>query len=373
MPSKRTIPFFNYPALFAPREKEIMETVRRVFASGKLIMQQDLESFEHNLGTFLGVKHVIGVANGTDSIMFGLMAAGIGAGDEVILPSHTFIATGSAVHFAGATPVLVDCADDHMMDAEAVRRAISPRTKAIVPVQLNGRTARMDLLTDLANEHGLVIIEDSAQALGATFMGRKAGTFGKAGSFSFYPAKLLGCYGDGGCVVTDDDEIASVVRSLRDHGRTPDGDVRGWSFNSRLDNVQAALLDLKLKTFERDIARRRAIAALYQEKLGEIDDLLLPPAPNSDPRYFDVFQNYEVESSSRDELRAHLAEAGVGTIIQWGGKAIHQFPRLGFDISLPITERVMERSLLLPLNTSLSDADVSYVCEMVAEFYGARV
>jgi dTDP-4-amino-4,6-dideoxygalactose transaminase len=373
MPSKRKIPFFNYPALFAVREKEIMETVHRVFASGKLIMQEDLESFERNLATFLGTKHVIGVANGTDSIMFGLMAAGIGKGDEVILPSHTFIATGSAVHFSGATPVLVDCLDDHMIDPDAVRRAISPRTRAIVPVQLNGRTAQMDRLMALATERSFVVIEDSAQALGAKFMGRNAGTFGKAGSFSFYPAKLLGCYGDGGCVVTDDEELASIVRSLRDHGRTPDGDVRGWSFNSRLDNVQAALLDLKLKTLQRDIERRREIASMYQERLGEVDDLLLPPGPDSDSRYFDVFQNYEVESASRDELRRHLAEEGVGTIIQWGGKGIHQLPRLGFDVSLPITERVMERSLLLPMNTSLSDDDVLYICDKVASFSGVHV
>jgi dTDP-4-amino-4,6-dideoxygalactose transaminase len=373
MPSKRKIPFFNYPALFAVREKEIMETVHRVFASGKLIMQEDLESFERNLASFLGTKHVVGVANGTDSIMFGLMAAGIGKGDEVILPSHTFIATGSAVHFAGATPVLVDCLDDHLIDPDAVRRAISPRTRAIVPVQLNGRTAQMDTLMELATERDLVIIEDSAQALGARFMGKNAGTFGKAGSFSFYPAKLLGCYGDGGCVVTDDDEIASIVRSFRDHGRTADGDVRGWSFNSRLDNVQAALLDLKLKTLQSDIERRREIASLYQERLRDIDELLLPPAPGSDSRYFDVFQNYEVESVSREELRRHLSEAGIGTIIQWGGKGIHQFARLGFHVSLPVTERVMERSFLLPMNTSLSNEDVFYICDTVASFFGVHV
>lgn len=369
----RQVPFFNYPALFAADESRIMDTVRRVFASGKLIMQDDLTNFERNLSVFLGVKHVIGVANGTDSIMFGLMAAGVGAGDEVILPSHTFIATGSATHFSGATPVLVDCRDDHMIDPDAIRRAVTSRTKAIVPVQLNGRTAEMDTIMNLAKEHGLVVIEDAAQALGSEFRSRKAGTFGKAGSFSFYPAKLLGCFGDGGCVVTDDDEIAAIVRSLRDHGRMDDGDVRGWSFNSRLDNVQAALLDLKLKTFKETIARRREIAARYQELLGDIPELLLPPAPDKDSRHFDVFQNYEIESESRDELRARLKDRGIGTIIQWGGKAIHQFPRLNFKVSLPVTDRVMRKSLLLPMNTALSDEDVVYVAENVAAFFGARV
>jgi dTDP-4-amino-4,6-dideoxygalactose transaminase len=367
---KRQIPFFNYPSLFATQEAEIMSTVRRVLASGKLILQEDLEEFERNLADFLGVTHAIGVGNGTDAILLALRASGVEPGDEVILPSHTFVATASATHFAGAKPVLVDVGDDHMIDPDSVRAAITPRTRAVVPVQLNGRTCDMDALREITEEHGLLLVEDAAQGLGAEFRGRKAGTFGKAAGFSFYPAKLLGCYGDGGAVTTNDDAVAERVRVLRNHGRTETGDVGEWSYNSRLDNLQAALLDLKLRTFRDDIERRRQIARLYDERLRVHEELLLPPGPDSDPSRFDVYQNYEIEAPNRDALRAHLEQHGVRTIIQWGGKAVHQFPALGLSASLPFTERVMANSVLLPMNTSLSDTDVEYVCDTIDVFFG---
>lgn len=369
----RSVPFFNYPALFAARSTDIMQTVERVFAAGKLILQEDVERFEAELSRFLGVNHAIGVANGTESITMPLIACRVGEGDEVILPSHTFIATAGAVHAARATPVVVDCRDDHMMDPGALRKAITSRTRAVVPVQLNGRTCEMDSIMAIASEHDLVVVEDAAQALGSKFADKYAGTFGRAGSFSFYPAKLLGCFGDGGAVVTNDDEIAATVRSLRDHGRGDSGLIERWGFNSRLDNVQAALLSLKFASFMSDVERRRTIARRYDEALRGIPSLLLPPAPDADPRHFDVYQNYEIEAERRDELRAHLKEAGVGTIIQWGGHAVHQFPALGLHVSLPITERVMSKSLLLPMHAALSDEDVQWVCERVSEFFGVHV
>jgi dTDP-4-amino-4,6-dideoxygalactose transaminase len=365
----RTIPFFNYPALFARQREEILSTVDRVFSAGKLILQEDLEQFEANLAQYLGVKYAFGVGNGTDGLLIALMASSVGKGDEVIMPSHTFIATGAAVHYAGATPVLADCRDDHLIDPKSVRGNVTKRTKAIVPVQLNGRTCDMDLLHEIADEYGLVIIEDAAQGLGSEYRGRKAGTFGRAAMFSFYPAKVLGCFGDGGGVVTDDDQVADRVKALRNHGRMDDGGVSGWSFNSRLDNVQAALLDLKLRSFPEEVRRRREIAARYQECLSEIEELRLPPGPNADPLHFDVYQNYEVEAHQRDELREHLKANGVHTILQWGGKAIHHFPALGFDVDLPVTERIISRSFLLPMNTSLTDDDVNYICDLIDAFY----
>lgn len=369
--SKAAVPFFNYPAVFLAQEEEMLAEIRRVLVSGKLILQEDVVRFETNFAAFLGVKHAISVANGTDSIMFGLMASGVVEGAEVILPSHTFVATASAVHYAGATPVLVDCRDDHMIDPAAVEKAITPRTRAIVPVQLNGRTAEMDTILDIAKRHSLVVIEDAAQALGSRFRGQMAGTFGAASSFSFYPAKILGCFGDGGAVVTNSDDMATALRSLRDHGRMDDGDVRGWSFNSRLDNLQAAVLDLKLRTLPDALERRRAIAALYHSLLGGIPELRLPPAPGADPRHHDVFQNFEIEAERRDELQVALRSSGIGTIIQWGGRAVHQFSRLGFKVNLPVTERVMARGLLLPLHTALSDDDVHTVAQAIRAFYGA--
>jgi dTDP-4-amino-4,6-dideoxygalactose transaminase len=240
-----------------------------------------------------------------------------------------------------------------------------------MPVQLNGRTADMDRIAKIAERHGHFIIEDSAQALGSKFRGRCAGTFGRAGVFSFYPAKLLGCFGDGGAVVTDDDAIAERVLLLRDHGRSSTGDVVRWGFNSRLDNLQAAILDLQLRGYAKIIEHRRKLAAGYEELLGDVSELHLPPAPDEDPDHFDVYQNYEIEADNRDALRAHLSAAGVGTILQWGGKAVHQFAGLGFRVRLPKTDRIFQRCLMLPMNMTVTLDDVEYIALQIRKFYGA--
>ena len=367
---KRNIPFFNYPALFKMQEKEIMDTLHDVMSRGAYILQRDLEEFEDNIKELIGVKHVLGVADGTNALILALRAADIGAGDEVIMSSHTYIATAASAHFVGAKPVLVECRADHMIDPESVKQAITDKTRVIMPTQLNGRTCDMDALQEIADDHGLVIIEDAAQALSSRFKGKYAGTFGLAGTFSFYPAKLLGCFGDGGAVVTNDDSIAKRVALLRDHGRNEEGEVVTWGTNSRLDNVQAAVLNLKLKTFKKDMERRREIASMYGQALRKIDDLILPPAPDADERHYDIYQNYELEAGHRDELKSFLAERGVGTIIQWGGKAVHQFDGLGFnDVSLPVVEKMTSRFLMLPMHTALTDDDVGYVCDCITDFY----
>ena len=365
----RTIPFFNYPALFEREESELMPIIQDVLRRGAYIMQKDLVQFEANLGKYLGVKHVIGVADGTVALMMGLRAAGVGAGDEVIVPSHTFVATAAAIHHVGATPVLADCGADHLLDAASVARKVSSRTKAIMPVQLNGRTANMDGILELAALHGLAIVEDSAQALGSKFKGRFAGTFGVAGTCSFYPSKTLGCFGDGGAVFTNDDNAADFMRLLRDHGRAASGDVIVWGYNSRLDNLQAAVLDYKLARYDKQIARRRAIAAMYDMRLGGIAPLKLPPGPEADPDHFDIYQNYEIEAEQRDALRSYLDGHGVKTIIQWGGKTIHQFPKLNLNSDLPLTEALTQHFCMLPMNTSLSDDDISYICDQIEAFY----
>lgn len=374
MTRSRNIPFFNYQALFASQEKEFTDVILNVCRRGAYILQKDLADFEKNLAKYMEVKHAFGVANGTDAIWLGLMALGIGPGDEVILPSHTYIATASSVHFVGAKPVLADIGLDHMLDPVSVDALITSRTKAILPVQVNGRTCDMDALQAIADKHGLIIVEDSAQGLGSRFQGRMAGTFGKFGTCSFYPAKLLGCFGDGGAVVTSDDAVAKRLALLHDHGRHPEtGKVVAWGFNSRLDNLQAAILDFKLKTFEKDVARRRAIAARYQAGLGDLSELTLPPAPDADPRHFDSYQNYELEADRRNDLRAHLEKNGVRTIIQWAGTPIHQFEALGFsDVSLPATDRFFTRCFMLPMNTTLSDNDIDYICEHIRSFYGRQ-
>ncbi len=366
----KKVPFFNYQALYMSQRDELLKTMDDVCQRGAYILQRDLEELERNLAEFLGCRHVIGVANGTDGLIIAFKAAGIQPGDEVILPSHTYVATAASVHLTGGKPVLVECGPDHMISADAILKAITPKTKFLMPVQVNGRTCDMDKIMKIAADHKLTVIEDAAQALGSKFGGQCAGTFGLAGMFSFYPAKLLGCFGDGGALSTNDDAMADRMRLWRDHGRNPTGEVVGWGLNSRLDNLQAAILNLKLKSYPQDILRRREIAAMYHSELGKIEQLTLPPGPDANSKHFDVYQNFELEADRRDQLKTYLAEKGVGTIIQWAGKAVHQLKGLGFEnVKLPITEQMTSRFLMLPMHVALSNEDVSYVCQQISDFY----
>jgi len=365
-----SIPFFRYPHLFAQQREEILNAMTAVMDRGAFILQSDLVEFETAVANFTGAKHALGVANGTDALIIALRAAGIGPGDEVIVPSHTYVASAASIHFAGATPVLVECGADHMVDPAAVEAAVTRRTAAIMPVQLNGRTCDMDALQAIADKHGLAIIEDAAQAIGSKFRGKTAGTFGIAAEISLYPAKILGCFGDGGVLLTNDADMARKMSLLRDHGRDESGLVVTWGLNSRLDNLQAAVLNVKMQQLDAEIERRRAIARMYREGLEGLEDLTLPPGPDDDADHFDVYQNYEIEASRRDELRAQLEKDGVRTIIQWAGKPVHQFEGLGFkDVHLPFTDRLFTRCFLLPMNTSLTDDEVQYICDRVRRFY----
>lgn len=370
MEGKKVVPFFNYPYVFTSHEAEFLSIIKEVGERGAFILQKDLEKFEENIANYVGSKFAVGVGNATDGLHIALRAAGVGPGDEVIFCSHTMVATAAAIYFSGATPVPVDCNPEHLIDIDSVKKAITTRTKAIMPTQLNGRVCDMDALMDIAEKHNLIIIEDAAQALGAKYKGKCAGTFGLAGVVSFYPAKTLGCLGDGGIVFTNNDDMYKKLKMLRDHGRDETGEVVMWGFNTRLDNIQAAILDYKLKLYDKEILRRRQIASIYNELLKDVKEVFLPPAPDSDPHHFDVYQNYEIEAENRDQLRKFLSDNGIGTIIQWGGKAVHQFKKLGFSVRLFYVERMFERCLLLPMNTSLSDEDVIYVANKIRDFYG---
>jgi dTDP-4-amino-4,6-dideoxygalactose transaminase len=366
----RQVPFFNYPFLYKSKEQEILSIFQDVCSRGAYILQKDLVSFEQNLAKYTGAKYALGVANGTDAIWLSLMAAGIGKGDEVIFCSHTYIATAGAIHFAGATPVPVECGYDNMIDPEAVRKAVTSKTKAIMPTQVNGRTANMDALQAIADEYGLLIVEDAAQGLGSKYKGKQAGTFGIGGTISFYPAKTLGSLGDGGAILTSDDEFYEKICLLRDHGRNDNGEFVMWGFNSRLDNLQGAILDFKLSYYDDEIRRRREVASLYQQYLGDVSELGLPVAPDAEPDHFDVYQNYEIRADKRDDLKTYLKENGVGTLIQWSGQPVHTLKNLGFDMSLPYTESFFEKCLMIPMNTALSNDDVAYVSEKIRAFYG---
>jgi dTDP-4-amino-4,6-dideoxygalactose transaminase len=366
----RSVPFFNYPALFTAQEIEFQAIFSDVGRRGAFIKQKDLEDFEKCLASFLGVRHALGVGNATDGLEVALLAAGIKDGDEVILSSHTMLATAVAVHFAGARPVPVEAGPDHLIDPAAVEAVVSARTRAVMPTQLNGRTCEMDALGRIADKHGLLIVEDAAQALGSRYKGRCAGSFGVSAAISFYPAKVLGCLGDGGAVVTNNTSVFEHASELCNFGRNSAGDVVRWGFNSRLDNLQAAILNVQFKRYDNVVRRRRDLARLYTERLKGVAEVVLPPAPDSDADHFDIYQNYEIEAKRRDELKQYLKEKGIGTLIQWNGQAIHHLKALGFTQSLPYTDRLFTRMLMLPMNMSLSDDDVHHVCVTIRAFYG---
>lgn len=371
MQTARTVPYFDYPKVFTTEEDELLGIIRDVGRRGAFIMQADLKRFEENLARFAGARYAVGVANATDGLQMGLMAGGIQPGDEVIFCSHTMVATAASIHFAGGVPVPAEAGPDHLLDPASAEAAITPRTRAIVVTQLNGRTAEMDALQALVDRHELLLFEDAAQALGSKYKGRGAGTFGTAACISFYPAKVLGCLGDGGAVLCNDQAVYEHLLKLRDHGRIGWGEYEVWGFNSRLDNIQAAILDHRLARMDAVIERRRDIARLYEKSLAELPQVSLPPGPDAGGDHFDIFQNYEIEAERRDELKAFLADHGVGTLIQWGGVPVHEMRKLGFTQRLPNTEALTARMLMLPMNMALSDEDVHYVCDCIQQFYGA--
>ena len=368
------VPFFDWKALYAERAEEYRRIVDETASAGGFILQAAVDAFEAALAAYLGVRHAIGLSDCTNAMLLGLRASGLKPGDEVIMPGHGFIAAAQSIHFAGGTVVPVELKDhDWLIDPDAIRAAITPYTRAIMAVHVNGRVCDMAAIRAIADDRGLLVVEDAAQALGATIDGVPAGRFGQWGAFSFYPSKTLGCFGDAGALVTDDDAIAERVRAMRNHGAGPDkiipADCAIWGTNARIDNLHAAILTYKLGWYDQAIARRRAIAARYHDAFQGIAELDLPPSPDADPTRFDVFQNYEMCCGRRDKLRVHLANLGIGTIVQWGGTGIHQFRNLGLERLLPRTDRFFARSLLIPMNHLLSDAQVGRVIDGVRGFF----
>lgn len=364
------VPFFDYSKLFQLNHDSYLKIFLEVANRGAFIMQSDVHEFENELAKYLSAKRVVGVGNATDGLEIAWMAVGLNDGDEVICSAHTMLATASAIKMAGGTPVPVDIGDDGLISPTAITDAITDRTVGISPTQLNGRSCDMEKIATIAEEHDLVIVEDAAQSLGAKFNGKNVGTFGRFAAISFFPAKVLGSFGDAGAVVVNDDQLYESIYQLHDHGRTSSGEVRSWGRNSRLDNLQAAFLSFGLSRHEDVIERRRQIAQQYQCRLETIDQIKLPPAPNSDSRYFDVYQNYEIRARSRDKLRLFLSDSGVGTLIQWGGKAIHQWAGLGLErYSLPEADAFFEECIMLPMNNFITDDEVDYVCDVIHSFY----
>lgn len=362
------VPFVDPRSHYANHRADIDTGIAECLSKGDLVYREQLRRFEENLAAFVGTRYAVGVNSGYHALHFSLLAAGIGPGDEVITVAHTFVATVSAIVHCGARPVLVDVRDDYNMDPGMVERMVTARTKALIPVHLNGRLCAMEDLLALADRQGLAVVEDAAQALGAGLRGRRAGSFGTAGCFSFYPFKILGGFGDGGAVVTNDSGIARAVSLLRYNGEDREtGEYHYHGYTALLDNIQAAVLDRKLRHLPQWIEHRRAMASRYQEGLRGIPGLTLPCFDG--PGRVDVFQNYVVRTRERDRLREHLRSAGVETLVHWP-KPMWEHKGLALDDpGLPETERICREVLSLPMSAEITPEHVDIVVASVREFF----
>lgn len=363
------VPFVNYPLQYRNIEKEIDKAIKKVLLGGDLILRSDVEKFEEKLAKFVGVKYAVSLNSGTDALFFSLKAAGIKPGDEVITVSHTFVACISTIIHCGAVPVLVDISDDFLMNVKEIEKKITKKTKAIIPVHINGRCCDIETIIAIAKKHNLVVIEDSAQALGAKFNGKMAGSFGLTGCFSFYPAKILGCFGDGGALITNDSKIAEKARLLRDHGQKTKTKILCYGWNSRLDNLQAAVLNVKLKYLPKYIKRRREIAEIYNKELSKVSRIILPLAPNSDFKYFDIYQNYVIRVQKRNKLFDYLKKEGIETLIK---DPVPNHWQKGLNLKkfrLPNSERFAKEIISLPMYPELTNQQINYVIKTVKCFY----
>ncbi len=365
------VPFVDPREHYRNLKSEIDFAITDTLARGDLVLRQQLCDFERRLAGFVGTKYAVGVGSCYHALYFSLLAAGVGPGDEVITVAHTFAATVSAIVYTGARPVLVDVRPDYNMDPEKFEAAITPRTRAVIPVHLNGRICEMDRIVSIAQKHGLAVIEDAAQALGASFAGRAAGSFGLAGCFSFYPFKSLGGLGDGGAVTTDDPEVARFVTLMRFNGEDRQtGEFHYHGHTALLDNVQAAVLEVKLRHLADWIEHRRHIANLYRTGLHEIEDLQLPNFAAAG--YFDSYQNYVIRTRRRDELRQYLTVQGVETLIHWP-KPLWEHQGLALDNpGLAETAAICHEVISLPMSAETTEEQVSIINRCIQEFFASR-
>jgi len=362
------VPFVDPREHYCRIKGEIDSAITDTLAKGDLVLRQQLRDFEQHLADFVGVKYAVGVNSCYHALHFSLLAAGVGPGDEVITVGHTFVATVSAIVHTGAKPVLVDVREDYNLAPDKFESAVTPRTKAIIPVHLNGRVCKMDRIMAIADRHGIQIIEDAAQALGATFQGKRAGSFGISGCFSFYPFKSLGGLGDGGAVTTNDPEIARFVTLVRFNGEDRQtGEFHYHGYTALLDNVQAAVLDVKLRHLPEWIEHRRSIAALYRAGLEGVEGLRLPHF--SGDEYFDSYQNYVIRTDKRDELRQYLKDQGVETLMHWQ-KPMWEHKGLGLENpGLPETESICREVISLPMSAETTPEHVEITVNCVRDFF----
>ena len=367
----RTIPFVDLKAGFGPIKSEIMAALENVFAGMNLNLGPNVQSLEQEFAAYCGTKYAIGTGSGTDAIAAALMASGIKPGDEVITTAHTFFATAEAIAWAGAVPVFVDIEPaTYNIDPSLIESRITQKTKAIIPVHMYGQSAEMGPIVDVAGRHGLKIIEDACQAHGAEYSGKRCGSIGNAGCFSFYYTKNLGGYGEGGIITTDDPDIVERARLFRNHGHVSKYEHAVLGYNSRLDEIQAAILRVKIKYLEGYTNARRTVAAAYNDLLSDTP-LTLPH--EADGRKH-VYHLYVVRSRQRDKLMQHLSDAGIGTGIHYKNPVHLQEACKAYGYKrgdLPVTELVCDEILSLPIYPELPNADIEYVSDKIREFYAS--
>jgi len=377
------VPLLDLTRQYSTIKAEIDAAIRRVLESGRFILGPEVEAFEEEIAQYLGVKHAIGVASGTDALLLSLKALNIGPGDGVIVPSFTFFATAGVVANLGATPIFVDIDPKtfnidpeklrELVTRELVTRHLSPVTtiKAVIPVHLYGQPADMDEIMVIAQEYELYVVEDAAQAIGAEYKGQKVGTIGHLGCFSFFPTKNLGAYGDGGLVATNDDELAERVRMLRVHGSKPKYYHHLVGTNSRLDALQAAILRAKLPHLDEWTAARQRLASRYDELLGDIPGVEVPYRA---PERTHIFHQYtiRVHDGRRDELQQYLKEKGIDTQVYYPLPLHLQpcFRYLGYkEGDLPESERASQEVLSLPMFPELTEEEQDYVVDAIMRFF----
>lgn len=368
----KAIRFFNPSTYYLAHKEEFDKAIQNVLTGGKLVVgvSDEITKFEESFAKFIGTKHCVMTGSGTQSLCLAYKALGIEPGDEVITTSHTFIATIDQIVQLGATPILVDIGDDGLIDPVLIEKAITPRTKAIVPVHLEGKICDMNKILGIASRHGLKVIEDSAQAVGASLNGFRAGSMGHAGCYSFFPAKILGSFGNAGAVCTDDDALAEDMRLRRCNyniGKNPSEDV-GFGWNLEPDAIHAAILNVMMKYLPERIARRSEIAARYDEAFNHLFSLPI----HQDGR---VYQDYVIripvlplERLGKVGLIAYLEANGVG-FLGHNLRPNHKYTALGLDFDLPKTEKYLEEQIRLPCNADMTDEEVSKVISVVKGFY----
>jgi dTDP-4-amino-4,6-dideoxygalactose transaminase len=364
------IPFLSFEGMHQPIKKSLAEAFHNVLESNWFIMGGYLEKFEKEYADYNKVQFCVGLSNGLDAIHLALKSLNIGAGDEVIVPSNTYIATLLAVSFVGAKPVLVEPdINTYNIDPGKMEAAITRATKAIIPVHLYGQICEMDKIMAIAKKHNLYVIEDNAQAHGAMLNGRMAGSFGDINATSFYPGKNLGALGDGGAVTTNDKTLAGKVKVLRNYGSEKKYYNEVIGHNMRLDELQAALLSVKLQHLDSWIKTRRQIAAWYNDALKGIGDLVLPGEIN---QYAHVYHLYVIRTDKRDQLQEWLGKHEIGTLIHYPVPPHLQkaYSHLGFaEGAFPITEKIAKTCLSLPLWPGMTENDVQYVAEKTKSFF----